>query len=271
MQATEVDRYAAYETLEIERRDDGVLLVTMNRPEVLNAMSWRMHTELATIWDDVKRDPATKVVVLTGAGRAFCAGNDLKQGEPDRRQRLQTMEEASEIVFGMIGLKKPIVSAIHGPAVGAGLAVALLADVSIATEDAKLIDGHTRVGVAAGDHAALIWPLLCGMAKAKYYLMTNEPLSGTEAERIGLVTKVVPPGRDVDEALAVAARLARGAQEAIGWTKHALNQWLHQAGPIFEHSKALELLNMLAGEDVNEARAAFREGREPNFPSAQLR
>jgi enoyl-CoA hydratase len=263
-------RYAGYETLAIERRDDGVLLVTMNRPEVLNAMSWRMHTELSTIWGDVKRDPGTKVVVVTGAGRAFSAGNDLKQGEPDRRQRLQTMEEASEIVFGMAGLKKPIISAIHGPAVGAGLAVALMADISVAAEDAKLIDGHTRVGVAAGDHAALIWPLLCGMAKAKYYLMTNEPLSGAEAERIGLVTKAVPPGQDLEEALHIAAQLARGAQEAIGWTKHSLNQWLHQAGPIFEHSKALELLNMLTGGDVHEARAAFREGRQPAFPSAQL-
>ncbi len=152
-------------------------------------------------------------------------------------------------------------------AVGAGLAVALLADVSIAGRSARLSDGHARLGVAAGDHAAVLWPLLCGMAKAKYYLMTADFVSGEEAERIGLVTRCVPDEDVLGEALAVASRLAAQSTTAVQWTKRVMNQWLRQALPAFGESVALEMLGFL-GPDVREGVAALRDRRPPAFPSA---
>ena len=164
----------------------------------------------------------------------------------------------------MIDCPKPIVSAITGPAVGAGLAVGLLADVSIATPQARIIDGHTRLGVAAGDHAAIVWPLLCGMAKAKYHLLLCEPLDGDEAERIGLVSLCVPEDELEERALEIARRLAAGSQPAIRYTKLALNNWLRLAGAAFDASLALEFFDM-SGPDVHEGVAALREKRPPEF------
>ncbi len=174
------------------------------------------------------------------------------------------LHEARDLVYNLVNCSKPIVSAIHGPAVGAGLVAALLADVSIAASDARLIDGHTRLGVAAGDHAAIVWPLLCGLAKAKYHLLLCETLTGEEAERIGLVSLCVPAEELQDRSLAVAEQLARGPQEAIQLTKLALNNWLRQAGPIFDASLGFEFYGF-GGPDVREGVAALREKREPDF------
>src|SRR5262245_2819816 len=159
--------YADYQHLTFDHRPNGVLLMTINRPEVLNATNARLHWELTQVWATVDADPRTRVVLVTGAGKAFSAGGDLGLVEeiassPEAAAR--TMREAADLVYNIINLDKPIVSAINGVAVGAGLVVALLADVSIISETARLTDGHTRLGVAAGDHAAIIWPLLCGMA-----------------------------------------------------------------------------------------------------------
>jgi enoyl-CoA hydratase len=178
------------------------------------------------------------------------------------------MREAADLVYNIINLDKPVISAINGVAVGAGLVVALLADVSIISETARFTDGHTRLGVAAGDHAAIIWPLLCGMAKAKYYLLTSDFIDGREAERIGLVSRCVPADKLMETALAVAEGLAGGSQPAIRFTKRALNNWLRQAGPIFDHSLALEML-CFGFEDVKEGARAIREKRPPSFPSAR--
>ena len=154
---------------------------------------------------------------------------------------------------------------MHGPAVGAGLVAGLLADISIAAKNARIIDGHTRLGVAAGDHAAIVWPLLCGMAKAKYYLLLCETVSGEEAERIGLVSLVVDEKDLVPTAFGVAKKLATGAQSAIRWTKYSLNNWLRMAGPSFDASLALEFMGF-TGPDVREGIASLREKRTPNFP-----
>jgi enoyl-CoA hydratase len=211
------------------------------------------------------------VALVTGAGKAFSAGGDLKElvedmaGNPDGIAR--TMREASDLVYNMIDLDKPVVSAINGVAVGAGLVVALLADISIASEAARFTDGHTRLGVAAGDHAAILWPLLCGMARAKYYLLTSDFLDGREAERIGLVSRCVPADRLMDTAWEVADRLAVGSQLSLRYTKRALNNWLRQAGPIFDQSLALEMLTFMHA-DVREGARAIREKRPPRFPSA---
>ena len=263
--------YSSYEHLLIEKRD-GVALLTMSRPEVLNATGFRLHNELSRIWPDLGKDPEVRTAVITGAGDAFSAGGDFEMMEKvfgDPEVIASSMQEASDIVYNMIDLDKPVISAINGVAVGAGLAVALLADISIASERARITDGHTRLGVAAGDHAAIIWPLLCGMAKAKYYLLTCDFLDGKEAERIGLVSMAVPHEQLMSTAMEVAGKLAAGPQPAIRWTKRALNQWLRMAGhTAFDYSLALEMIGFF-GSDVREGLAAVRDKRTPDFPSAR--
>ena len=263
--------YAEYQHLAFDRRPSGVVLVTINRPEVMNATNARLHWELTQVWLTIDADPAARVALVTGAGRAFSAGGDMSLVEEmagNAAAAARTMREASDLVYNIINLDKPVVSAINGAAVGAGLVVALLADVSIIAETARITDGHTRLGVAAGDHAAIIWPLLCGMAKAKYYLLTSEFLDGREAERIGLVSRAVPAEKVMDVAWTVAESLARGSQPSIRFTKRALNNWLRQAGPIFDQSLALEMLTFM-GDDVREGMQAIREKRTPSFPSAR--
>jgi enoyl-CoA hydratase len=261
--------YDDYETLSFERRENKVLVVTLDRPESLNSITYLMHTELARVWEEIGRDDETNIVVVTGAGRAFSAGGDLKQDDPTPAQIIQQMDEAARIVWGIIDLDKPVVSAVTGAAVGPALAVALLSDISIVAEDATLLDGHTLIGLTAGDHACLVWPLTAGLAKGKYYVLTNERLSGKEAERIGLVSMTLPAEQVLETAYEVADKLARGSQQALRWTKRSLNQWYRQASPIFEQSLALDILGFF-GKDVIEGRAAFHERREPNFPSAGL-
>jgi enoyl-CoA hydratase len=182
----------------------------------------------------------------------------------DFEVRTRVWKEARDLVYNVINCDKPIVSAMHGPAVGAGLVAGLLADISIAAKSAKIVDGHTRLGVAAGDHAAIVWPLLCGLAKAKYYLMLCDPISGEEAERIGLVSLAVEDDALLAKAWEVADRLASGSQTAIRWTKYSLNNWLRQAGPAFDTSLALEFMGF-AGPDVREGVASLRERRAPRY------
>ena len=260
------DRYEAFSSLTFERPEPGILRVVLDAPG-LNSVNTQMHRDLADVWLAVDRDPDTRVAIIQGAGRAFSAGGSfdlLDEMIGDYAARTRVMREARDIVFNVIGCSKPIVSAIHGPAVGAGLVVALLADISIAARSAKIIDGHTRIGVAAGDHAAICWPLLCGMAKSKYYLLTCETLTGEEAERIGLVSLCVEDGEVHDRALAVARTLATGAQSAIRWTKHTLNHWYRMMGPVFDASLGLEFYGF-GGPDAAEGLAAHREKREPRF------
>jgi enoyl-CoA hydratase len=177
------------------------------------------------------------------------------------------MYDARDIVMNIVNCDKPIISAINGVAVGAGLAMALMADISIIGEEVRFTDGHMRIGVTAGDHAAIIWPLLCGMAKAKYYLLTADFIDGREAERIGLVSKCVPLSALLDEALTVADRLGRSPQPALRWTKRTLNHWIRNAQPIFEASLAMEMINFF-GPDLPEGLDAVSDKRDPRFPSA---
>jgi enoyl-CoA hydratase len=263
--------YVDFEFLTFENKPNGVLLMTLNRPEVLNATNARLHWELTKVWEVIAEDAEVRVVVVTGAGeRAFSAGGDLDwidEMAGDAQKVAGTMKEAGDIVFNMLGFEKPIVSAINGVAVGAGLAVALMADISIMAAEARLSDGHVKIGVSAGDHAVILWPLLCGMAKAKYYLMTADFLDGKEAERIGLVSLSVPRAQLMEKALAVAEKLAKGSQPAIRYTKRSLNNWIRLAQPAFDASLALEMLCFL-GADAKEGVAAMKEKREPRFPSA---
>ena len=262
--------YGAYQHLLFDRKSDGILLVTINRPEVLNATNSRLHWELSRVWLDIADDAETNVVVVTGAGRAFSAGGDLEMiarmaGNAENVAR--AWKEAGDIVYNMINLDKPIISAINGVAVGAGLAVALMADISIAAETMRITDGHLRLGVAAGDHAAIVWPLLCGMAKAKYYLLTADFIDGKEAERIGLVSRCVPDGQLMEKAMEIARKLAHGPQQALRFTKRSLNNWLRLAGPAFDVSLALEMMGFFS-PDLSEGVRALREKRQPSFPAS---
>jgi enoyl-CoA hydratase len=261
------DRYAAYDRLKFDWPAERVLRITFDRPETYNSVDAETHTQITDVWRDIDRDPQVNAVIVTGAGKAFSAGGDFGMiedtvGNFDRVAA--TWKEARDLVYNIINCNKPIISALNGPAAGAGLVVGILADISIAGKRAKLVDGHPRLGVAAGDVAAIIWPLLCGMAKAKYYLLTCKAVSGEEAERIGLVSMCVEDDELQETALGVARDLAQGSQSSIRWTKYSLNNWLRQAGPIFDTSTALEMLGFM-GEDVKEGVASHREKRAPRF------
>lgn len=261
------DRFARYQRLKFSRPHPRVLEIVMDRQERLNAADEAMHRELTYVWRDIDAATDIDVAIIKGAGRAFSAGGDLEMVEriaEDWNTRVRVLKEARDLVYNIINCSKPVVSAMRGPAVGAGLVAGLLADVSIAARSARIIDGHTRLGVAAGDHAAIVWPLLIGMAKAKYYLLTCEPLSGEEAERLGLVSLVVDDDELDARALEVAVKLSEGSASAIRFTKYALNNWLRMAGPSFDASLALEFLGF-TGPDLREGVASLREKRAPNF------
>jgi enoyl-CoA hydratase len=259
--------FEKYERLSFERRENGVLLVHIDRPEKYNAADKRMLTEFVTVWPDIADDPETRVAVITGRGKAFCAGGDLQEELEkvgDYPAVVLSMIEARKLVENMIACDKPIVSAINGPAAGAGLVVALMADISIIGEEVQFTDGLMNIGLVAGDHAGVIWPLLCGMAKAKYYLLTADRMDGKTADKIGLVSRAVPRDDVLNEALSIADRLARGPRHAIQWTKRSLNGWLRAAMPTFEASLALEMITLFS-DDAREGISAFLERRNPDF------
>jgi len=266
--------YSAYRTLRIAYTGaDGAVLDVQMRADVaggngkLPTAGHVGHRELSEIWRDAQRDPQVRAVLLRGDGMGFSGGGDLtlvQDMAQDFAVRSQVWQEARDLVYNLINCDKPVVSAIHGPAVGAGLVAGLLADISVAAQSARIVDGHTRLGVAAGDHAAIVWPLLCGMAKAKYHLLLCEPVDGREAERIGLVSLAVPDEELLPKARELADRLAQGSATAVRWTKYALNNWLRMAGPTFDASLALEFMGF-AGPDVHEGVASLRARRAPDF------
>jgi enoyl-CoA hydratase len=264
----DVARYARdFSSLQFHAPEAGILELVMANKGRLNAATEAMHRDLALVWRTIDTDDAVRAVVIRGEGSNFSSGGDfdmIGRMIDDEATLIRVWKEASDLVYNLINCSKPVVSAIRGSAVGAGLAVALLADVSIAADNARILDGHTKLGVAAGDHAVIIWPLLCGLAKARYHLLTNKPLSGAEAERIGLIALAVPDAQVLESAFDAARTLAAGSSTAVRWTKHALNNWLRLAGPSFDTSLALEFLGFRLA-DVREGLAAAREKRRPAF------
>ncbi len=266
-----IDRYQEqFPDLTFSNPEDGVLQLTLEGPG-LNSVDGKKHRQLADVWLAIDRDPAVRVALLAGAGRGFSSGGSFDMIDDimgDYERSLQVLREARDLVDNIINCSKPVVSAMWGPAVGAGLVAGLLADVSVVGANTRIIDGHTRLGVAAGDHAAICWPILCGMAKAKYYLLTCRDLRGAEAERIGLVSLCVDdedgPEQVLAEAMAVAVELAEGAQQAIRWTKRTLNHAYRMHAPAFDASLAYEFLGF-QGPDAAEGVASHREKRPPNF------
>lgn len=260
------DRYARFTAFRVEHPEPGILEIVLDAPN-LNAVGLDAHAQLPEIWPVIDRDPEVRAVVVRGEGKAFSAGGTfdlLQEMVNDPTVRTRVMREARDLVYNVVNCSKPIVAAIHGPAVGAGLAVAMTADISIAGRTARIVDGHTRLGVAAGDHAVLTWPLMCGMAKAKYYLLTCDVLTGEEAERIGLVSLSVDDDQVRAKAMDVARKLVAGSPSAISWTKQALNNWYRAAGPSFDASLALEFYGFGLG-DVREGLASHLEKRPPEF------
>ncbi len=265
--------YSRYQHLVIDI-DDGLAKVTINRPEVYNAVNHKLHQELGDIWRDLDRDPDVRAIVVTGAGeKAFSAGGDLSMLEhrmalpAEERFDDITNNDARDLVYNMINCDKVIVAAINGVAVGAGLAVAMMSDISIMAEDAKIGDGHMKLGVVAGDHATMIWPLLIGMAKTKYYLLTAEMIDGKEAERMGMVSKVLPRAEVVPAAMKLGRQLADGPQWALSLTKRSLNQWLRLGGiTSFDYSMAVEKMAFFSA-DTQAGVKAVREKKPADFPS----
>ena len=259
--------YENYKRILFTRRG-RVLTVTMNRPEVLNAIDAPLHEELSRVFYDVAVDPEADVVVLTGAGRAFSAGGDIRWMQEmidDRAMWDRTRVEAKKIVFGMLDCEKPILARVNGAAMGLGATVALFCDVIFADETAKIADPHVSVGLVAGDGGAIIWPQLIGYARAKEYLMTGDALTGAEAARIGLVNHAVP-GAELDGRVdGFADRLCAGATQAIKFSKTVVNIGLRQlAHSIMDASIAYETYTN-GTADHQEAVTAFREKRKPKF------
>jgi enoyl-CoA hydratase len=261
------DRYARYTRLKFDRPAERVLRITLSSPLKMGAMDAAMHREVSEIWADVDADDSVSAVIITGEGKTFSAGGDLNHERKvcdDYQLRMQAMSEAKRLVMGMLECRKPIVGAARGWAVGAGLACLILADISIASKDAKFSDGHLKIGVAAGDHATIVWPLLCGMAKAKYFLLTAETFTGEEAERMNLISLALPDEEVEERAVKIATGLANSAPAAVRWTKTMLNHWVKQAAPIFDASLALEFMGM-GGPEGREGIDAFLQKRKPSF------
>ncbi|MCV0437464.1 MAG: enoyl-CoA hydratase/isomerase family protein [Hydrogenophaga sp.] len=248
------------------KQEDGVLTVAFNRPEKLNAINAEVHTELSWLWRDIASDKSVRAVLLTGEGRTFSAGGDIDWFKNMTPNALDTLfVEARSIVFDMLDVPQPIVAAVNGAATGLGATLALLSDVIYASETAIIADTHVLAGIGAGDGGAVIWPWLCGMARAKQYLMTGDKIPAREAERIGLVNQVVAPDELLETAYKMAKRLADGPQLAIRATKLPLNKILRDTANLaFDYSLALEK-ECFHSPDHRECVSAFIEKRAPVF------
>lgn len=257
-------RSAAFAHVALERHDD-VLTVTLDRPERRNAVHGPLHRELASLFSALRGARDLGAVVLTGRGRAFCAGGDatwFRQADPADIDEM--LADARSLVHDLLEIPVPVIAAVNGPAVGLGATLALFCDVVFADEDATIADPHVRMGVVAGDGGAVVWPLLMGL-RAKRYLMTGDSIDATRAAELGLIDEVVPDGRVVEAAQDLARRFAEGPRLAIAGTKSAVNQLVrHAVAAAFETSLVLER-ETLRSEDHREAVAAFDEGRPPRF------
>ncbi len=262
--------YSRYECVKVEKTDK-LALVTLNRPEALNAVNPQMHHELERIWLDLAEDTEVNAILLTGAGKAFCAGGDVKgmasraEGDSEPRRFLLNPAGGKRLIQNLLEVEQPIIGAINGDAVGLGATIALFCDVIVASEQARFGDPHVRVGLVAGDGGAVIWPLLVGPARAKEFLMRGHLISGAEAAKMGLVNYAVPPAQVLPKAREIAQELAEGPIWAIRWSKLAVNKWLKdQVNLILDASLAYEMLTFTT-EDHKEAARAFVEKRKPKF------
>ena len=261
----------SHETLLVDKTD-AILTITLNRPERLNAVDETMHKELENVFAEVGNDPEVSAVVLTGAGRGFCSGGDVRAMD-ERGGAIALQSRAlgavslsgRRIIHNMLWVEQPMICALNGVAAGLGATIALFCDVIYASDQARIGDTHVQAGLVAGDGGAVIWPLLIGMAKAKELLMTGDIIDATEAERIGLINKVVPHDELMETVMELARRLATGPALAIRGTKHALNKKIwNDLNLALDMGLALEARS--AGHpDHQEAARAFVEKRVPQY------
>lgn len=257
--------YSRYTVIKVEKKGK-VGLVTLNRPEALNSFDNALHRELEDMWEDLADDDDINAAVITGAGRAFSAGGDLKNMRQKAIDGTGTpMRGAYRMINNLLSLDKPIIAAVNGHAIGLGASVALHCDVIFASNQAKFADPHVNVGLVAGDGGCIIWPILIGVARAKQYLMTGDMIEAVEAERIGLINKALPPDEVLPAAMALAERLANGPIKAIQWTKMSVNQYIKSVmNTTFPVSLATEFMSMKT-DDYIEALDSFIEKRPPNY------
>jgi enoyl-CoA hydratase len=262
--------YSRYECIKVEKADK-LATVTLNRPDSLNAVNPQLHHELEHIWLDLAEDSEVNAILLTGAGRAFCAGGDVKGmasrsgGSGERRGAGISPAGGRRVVERMLDVEQPIIGAINGDAVGLGATIALFCDVIVASEKARFGDPHVRVGIVAGDGGAIIWPALIGPARAKEFLMRGHLVNGADAAKMGLVNYAVPPEQVLTKAREIAQELAEGPTWAIRWSKLSVNKWLKdQVNLILDASLAYEMVTFTT-EDHKEAARAFVEKRKPKY------
>lgn len=262
--------YEKYKYLLIEKKD-GIATVTINRPDTLNAIKPDVHTEVEYIWIDLAADPEVKAIVLTGAGRAFSAGGDVKamaeraQTPHGNEYALHVPARTLRIYDHMLSTPQPIIAAVNGDAMGLGMSLALFADISIVAEDARMGDTHVKIGLVAGDGGAVIWPLIIGVQKAKEFLMRGRVVRGSEAAAMNLVNMAVPKDQVLAKAHEMAAEIAANPIWAVRWTKLSVNKMIRQQlNLILETSIAYESLTMMTN-DYKEAATAFVEKRPPKF------
>lgn len=262
-----MDHFKDYETLTFAR-EGRILTITLNLPDSLNAVNARLHTELSRVFTDANTDPDSDVVVLTGAGRAFCAGGDLDwmQEAIDEPAGFEiTAAEAKRIIYSQLDLQKPLICRMNGHAIGLGASLALTSDIVIASDKALIGDPHVSVGLVAGDGGAILWPQTIGFMRAREYLFTGDAIPAPEAARMGLISRSVPP-EQLDEAVyTLARRIAGGATKAIRWTKITTNMALKSLIHAYmDTGVSYEILSNTT-EDHQEAVNAFREKRKPVF------
>lgn len=259
--------YDSFETISVEVGDDHVATITMNRPESLNSINQQAHRELEECFLHIGRDQSVNAVVLTGAGRGFCSGGDMRgfTGDQSPFPTVSISEGPMRILLYMLQVPQPMIAAVNGVALGVGATLALYCDVVIASDRARFGDLHVKAGMAAGDGGAAIWPLLVGLNKAKELLMTAEIIDAEEAYRLGIAQRLVPHNSLMAEAHGLAQRLASGPLMAIRWTKQALNRQLwEQTINTVGQSSMLEVVSA-KHSDMEEAARAYMEKREPKF------
>lgn len=250
-----------YEGLLVEIRESGVAIVTMNRPEILNAISWPMHLALEHVFVDLDNDPRVKAIVLTGAGRGFCSGGDQNSLD-DGLDTISPTRSGRHLIRNMLEIESPLIAAVNGVAVGLGATLALYCDIIFADPSARFADTHVTAGVVAGDGGAVMWPLLLGPARAKHYLLTGDFISAEDAAAAGMINKVIPDGKVLEHAIQYAEMLASGPRDALIWTKYAVNKLIKdQVALNLDTAGALEVITFRSPERAK-AVAAFREKRK---------
>ena len=256
-----------YQTL-ILSKENGIATITLNRPEVLNALNTRASDELGMAIEETGRDISIRVLVITGAGRGFCAGGDLKDlpltpGDPAASQK--TLEEWHKILLSIRRLDKPVITAVNGVAMGGGMDLALMCDIRIASENARFGEAYVRIGGVPDSGGTYLLPRLIGTARACELLFTGDIIDAREAERIGLVNKVVPAEQLESSTRELAARLAGGPPVSMGLIKKAIYSSETQDPESALHSIALMTSLNMETQDAKEGVAAFIEKRQPAY------